>query len=124
VFVIEKEARMDPYQQLAAALAEDGILCRFQAPGQMVVSAQEGPVWPDRGNSFWVTYVQGRWHLFTWSPRGYAVSAGTNMARLCRICMAHESSAMPRVPAHIVEEFGLSELSEHEAQAVLAKMSK
>lgn len=45
---------MNPYQQLALALAGDAIRCHFQTPGQMVVSRQIGPVWPDRGNSFWV----------------------------------------------------------------------
>ena len=115
---------MDPYRQLAATLAEDGIRCYFQSPGQMVVSTQAGPVWPDLGNSFWVTHAGGRWHLFTWSPVGYRVPEGTDIARLCRVCMAHGSRAMAKVPPHIALEFGLSELSDEEAEAVYAEMDK
>src|SRR5262249_25755405 len=105
-------------------LAGDGIRCHFQSAGQMVVSAQVGPVWPDRGNSFWVTHAGGQWHLFTWSPVGYCVPEGADIARLCRVCMAHGSSAMPTVPARIVRECGRSELSDDEAEAVYAEMDK
>src|SRR5436853_3132794 len=48
---------MNTYEQLATALLQDGIRCQFQAPEQLVVSAQVGEVWPDCGNSFWVTHV-------------------------------------------------------------------
>jgi hypothetical protein len=115
---------MDPYRQLAATLAGDGIRCHFQTPGQMVVSGQVGAVWPDRGNSIWMTHAGGRWHLFTWSPVGYRVPEGADVTRLCRACMAHGPSAMPAVPAEIAQEFGLNELSDEEAEAVYAEMNK
>jgi len=115
---------MDSYRQLAAALAGDGIRCYFQTAGQMVVSAQEGPVWPDRGNSFWVTRTTSRWHLFTWASVGYRIPEGADVARLCRACMAYGSSAMPRVPAHIAGEFALIDLSDDEIDVVFAEMDK
>ena|SRR6266404_9153849 len=115
---------MDPYTELAAALAADGIRCHFQSPGQMVVSGQVGPVWPDRGNSFWVTHAGERWHLFTWAPIGYSVPDGAQIVTLCRECMAHGSSAMYVVPNHIVEQFALRELSGPETASVYADMEK
>lgn len=115
---------MDPYRRLAAALAKDGIRCHFQSAGQMVVSAQVGPVWPDRGNSFWVAHAGGRWHLFMWSPAGYRLPDAADIAKLCMVCMAHGSSAMAEVPAHIAAEFRLSELSDDEAAAVYAEMDE
>jgi hypothetical protein len=119
---VQMEMRMDPYQRLAKALAVDGICCRFQTPSQLVVSGQVGLVWPDRGNSFWVTHAGSGWHLFTWSPVGYRVSQYADIAALCRACMAHGDIAMPAVPQHIAQEFGLVELSEEEAEAVYREM--
>ena len=113
---------MNPYQQLALALAPDGIQCHFQSPGQMVISSQVGPVWPNRGNSFWVTHVADRWYLFTWSPVGYRIPETADVAALCRSCMAHESSAMGSVPTPIAQAFGLNELSDQEEAAVYAEM--
>jgi hypothetical protein len=108
----------DPYQRLAADLAGDGIRCQFQTRGQLVVSGQTGPVWPDRGNSFWVTHAGGYWYLFTWSPVAYRVPASADMPALCRTCMAHGDSAMSVVPPHIAQEFGLVELSDSEVEEI------
>jgi hypothetical protein len=74
----------DPYRILAAELAANGIRCQFHSPGQLVVSAQVGPVWPNRGNSFWVTNAGGRWYLFTWVPLGYRVPPNADMPALFR----------------------------------------
>lgn len=114
---------INPYQQLAAALAHHGIRCQFQAPGQMVVSNQSGAIWPDRGNSFWVTQVDGAWYLFTWSEVGYAVPHTTDMAALCRACMEQGTAAMYAVPPNIVQWFALRELADDEADRVLARMA-
>jgi hypothetical protein len=65
-----------------------------------------------------------RWYLFTWTPVGYRVPEGADVARLCRVCMAHGTIAMPTVPAPIAQEFGLSELSDEEAGAVYTEMDK
>ena len=114
----------DPYQQLALALAGEGIRCQFQTPGQLVISRQVGPIWPNQGNSFWVTHVGGGWYLFTWSSTGYRVPESADMAALCRSCLGYGESAMAKVPAHIGREFGLVELSEDEAEAVFREMDR
>lgn len=114
----------DPYKKLATALAADGIRCQFQRPGQMVVSRQVGPIWPNQGNSFWVTNIAGRWYLFTWAPVGYRVPDLEDMAALCRVCMGFADSAMARVPPDIVHDLGLIELSEQDAEAVYSRMEQ
>lgn len=112
----------DPYADLTSALASDGIRCQFQAAGQLVISRQLGSIWPDRGNSFWVTHVEGCWYLFTWSPVGYRVTEAADCAAVCRACMAFGTSAMYRVPSEIAEPFGLIELSPDEMDAVGERM--
>jgi len=108
---------LDSYQLLAKELAPDGIVCYFQQDGQMVVSSQRGPAWPDRGNSFWVTHHDDQWFLFAWTNIGYRIPQATDMAAVCRACMNHGTKAMYRVPPDIVRQFGLTELSEEEADA-------
>ncbi len=115
---------MDPYSELASTLANDGIRCQFQSAGQMVVSCQSGSIWPDRGNSFWVTHVAGRWYLFSWSPVGYRIPDSVDVATLCRTCMGFGDSAMYRVPIEIAQQFGLVELSEEDAEAVFREMDR
>jgi hypothetical protein len=112
----------DPYEELASALAGNGIRCHFHSSGQMVVSSQVGPTWPNRGNSFWVTHIGGRWYLFTWVPIGYRVPETADMAALCRICMGFGDSAMASVPPEIARVFGLAELSEEEEEALSRAM--
>jgi hypothetical protein len=114
----------DPYKELATALIPDGLQCQFQSAGQMVISRQVGPIWPNRGNSFWVTNVRNQWYLFTWGPVGYAVPATGDMAELCRTCMRCGSSAMAKAPPEIVDKFALVELSEDDLEAVYREMDK
>ena len=115
---------MNEYKQLAEKLAANGITCYHQSPDQLVISRQSGPVWPNRGNSFWVTRAGGAWHLFTWSPRGYSIPETTNIESVCRTCLAHGSIAMWEVPADIRQLFGLRELTDDEVNAVFSKMAK
>jgi hypothetical protein len=81
---------MGSYDELVAALAGDEISCYLQSPDQLVVSAQAGAPWPDRGNSFWVTRAGGAWHLFTWAPRGYLIPPSSDVAALCRVWGMYE----------------------------------
>jgi hypothetical protein len=74
----------DPYQ-LLDALAHEDIRCQFQTRGQLVVSRQVGPIWPNHGNSLWVTHAGGRWHLFTWTPIGYRVPESADIATVCGV---------------------------------------
>jgi hypothetical protein len=120
--MLETEPMDDAYRQLAQELAVDDIRCQFQSCGQMVVSRQVGPIWPDRGNSFWLTHAGGGWHLFTWVPRGYRVPPDISIADLCRTSMAHGDSAMGKVSSHIIQAFALSELTDDEEEAVYRAM--
>jgi hypothetical protein len=114
----------DPYRSLAIELAAHEIRCHFQTRGQMVLSRQMGPIWPDDGNSFWVTRTGNSWYLFTWSPVGYRVPGSVEMAALCRTCMARGDSAMADVPSDIAHAFGLVQLSASEMEAVNREMGK
>jgi hypothetical protein len=111
-----------PYIDLARALYPGGIRCAFQSRGRLVISRQVGPVWPDRGNSFWVTHAGGRWYLFTWAPNGYRVPAEADVAELCRACMSACDRAMGEVPADLIESFGLVLLSDEKAESVSRAM--
>ena len=102
----------EPYEFLSSTLAADDIRCHFQTPQQLTVSRQVGSIWPNAGNSFWVTHATGSWHLFTWSPIGYHVPDDVDIAELCRACMNHGTRAMHVVPEHIVENFRLERLSD------------
>jgi hypothetical protein len=115
---------MNEYEALAETLAAHGIKCRYQSRDQMVISSQDGPVWPNRGNSFWVTRVDEAWYLFTWAPIGYRAPAKVDMESLCRGCMDSGNIAMWKVPADIVEQFGLVELSDDDVDLVFSKMDK
>ena len=48
----------NPYIALAEALAAAGLTGQRSRPDQLIVSAQQGPVWPNRGNSFWLSQAQ------------------------------------------------------------------
>lgn len=114
----------DPaYSELERLLGADGIRCHFQSPGQFVISTQVGPVWPDYGNSFWVTHAGGKWHLFTWAPVGYLLPDPTHIADLCRALMNSSDRASSVVPASIVSAFGLSEVSDDEAEGIYKAMT-
>jgi hypothetical protein len=114
---------VNPYEHLAKELASDGIRCQFQRPGQMVVSNQSGAIWPDRGNSFWVTQVDGAWYLFTWSSVGYAVPVESDLAAVCRECMERSSTAMSTAPPDIMQRYDLRRLTDDEVDRVLAGMA-
>jgi hypothetical protein len=111
------------YQDIVAALAADGIICDFQNPEQLTVSRQVGSIWPNRGNTFWVTRATGTWHLFTWFQSGYAVPAHIDIIELCRTCMSFGSKAMHTVPDDIVQTFDLRELTNAEEEIVIAAIT-
>lgn len=103
----------DSYDSMTKALTEIGLVGRMQNKDQLVVSSQEGPVYPNRGNSFWLSRRDEVWYLSTWLPAGYRVPGDKDIVGLCSACMI-EDAAMYRVPADVVARFGLHELSEDE----------
>jgi hypothetical protein len=103
----------DSYEVVVKALAKLGLVGQMQREGQLVVSSQVGPVWPDRGSSFWLSRRQGAWYLSTWLPAGYRVPADQDLVALCSACMGGPS-ALYRVPPEVIERFRLRELTEKE----------
>lgn len=105
---------LDSYEGLTEALVEIGLTGQLQNPDQLIVSSQEGPVWPNRGNSFWLSGKDDAWYLGTWLPVGYKVPPGLDILALCSACMGSAASAVWRVPEEIIAQFGLQELDETE----------
>src|SRR5881628_1731158 len=105
---------VDPYTSLTEALEAVGLSAQRSRPDQLIVSTQEGPVWPNRGNSFWLSHHQGIWYLSTWAPTYYRVPANQDIAAVCSACMAAGTSAMFRVPPDIVARFGLQEIDDRQ----------
>src|SRR5580765_6041784 len=105
--------RLDSYSAVTEALAKLGLVGQMQNEDMLVVSSQQGPVWPNRGNSFWLSRKQGTWYLSTWLPAGYRVPSGQDLVALCSTCMSGPS-AMYRLPGEIIERFGLQELDDKE----------
>jgi hypothetical protein len=103
----------DSYDSMAKALANVGLVAQKQNENQLVVSCQECAVWPNRGNSFWLSRKEGVWYLSTWLPAGYEVPSDRDIVALCSACMVGPS-AMYRVPAGLVTQFQLRELDEDE----------
>ena len=107
---------LDPYQSLTSALAEVGLVAFQQTPGQLVVSTQHGPVWPNRGNSFWLTRENGYWYLVTWAPIAYQIPENESVIDLCVACINACSRAMGVVPEEIDKQFSLRRLGDTEAE--------
>ena len=111
----------DPYAVLAEALAARGWTTHLRGPDQMVISSQDGAVWPDGGNSFWVSHREGTWFLGTWAPVGYRVPRDQDVLAVCAACMGLGGPAMSRVPADVASRFGLQELASDEYGRVFSE---
>jgi hypothetical protein len=103
----------DSYDAVKTALSKLGLVGQLQGEDQLVVSSQQGPVWPNRGNSFWLSRKHGTWYLSTWSPAGYQVPPDQDLLALCSACMGG-TSTMSRVPPEIIARFELQELDQNE----------
>lgn len=107
----------DSYDSMTKALVKVGLVCQMLNENQLIVSLQQGPVWPNRGNSFWVSRKQGDWYLSTWLPVGYRLPVDQDVVALCLACMGGDS-AMYRVPAEVIARFKLQELDEKEYECL------
>jgi len=112
---------MMDYETLAQALTPHGITAQIR-PNQLVISAQHGPVWPNRGNSFWVHEHDGVWYICTWTPYAYRLPPEGSIASLCLECMSHGTTAMYRVPEELIDKYQLAELSEAEMDDLLTRI--
>ena len=114
IFLVSRDMETDPYIALTEALAAIGLTGERSRPDQLIISAQQGPVWPNRGNSFWLSHNEGLWYLSTWLPVSYRVPADQDIVRLCSACMNVGSLAMYRVPADIIARFQLQEIDDRQ----------
>ena len=110
----------DSYDSMSKVLEGLGLVGQVQNGDQLVVSSQEGPVWPARGNSFWLSHRQGIWYLSTWLPAGYSIPADQDIVALCSTIMSLATTAMYRISPEIVSRFGLRELDEDEYQRLFS----
>ena len=104
----------DSYASLTDALNDIGLIGEQSRPDQLIVSAQRGAVWPDRGNSFWLSRQEGTWYLSTWLPACYRIPASQDVVALCSACMKFGTSAMYQMPDEITTRFGLERISDSE----------
>jgi len=102
------------YAAITEALTAVGLIGQRSNPSQLIVSTQAGPVWPNRGNSFWLSCQDGIWFLSTWSPNCYRVPPQQDVVALCLACMESGTSAMYQVPEEVVTRFGLERISNDE----------
>jgi hypothetical protein len=110
----------DPYRLLTAELGKLGLTAQLRGADQLIVSVQQGPAWPDKGNGFWVSHKGGSWYICTWSPACDRVPPAKNIVALCSACMSFGESAMYRVPADIVARFELQEIDDREYHRLFA----
>src|SRR5687767_9308375 len=96
----------ESYTSLTSAVNAIGMTAQQMRPNQLVVSAQRGPVWPNRGNSFWLSLQSGTWYLSTWAPVCYRIPGDRDVVEVCAACMAFGTTAMYRVPDEIAARFG------------------
>ena len=111
---VRRDVQADPYISLTEALAAVGLTGQRSRPDQLIVSAQRGRVWPDRGTSFWLSHYQGVWYLCTWLPACYRVPTNQDVATLCSACMAAGTESMARIPPEIVARFELQEIDDRQ----------
>jgi hypothetical protein len=94
------------YREVASRMPS-GIVAYLLRKGQLVI-ARSRPCRPYDGNSFWITYRDGHWHVVTWAPRVYRAPEAVNVVQLCVELMDSCQEAMSEVPEPIVRSHGLT----------------
>jgi hypothetical protein len=99
----------DEFTEIEADLRDRRISAYRKRPGQLALSRQRGPAWPDAGNSFWICKLAGDWYVCTWSPHYYRVPPETPVLDVAEAFADVGKSAQYRVPDDLVARFGLFE---------------
>ena len=102
------------FGEIEQGLRDRGISAYRQGRRQVVLSRQRGPVWPDAGNSFWICRLGADWYVCTWAPYYYRVPASSWVLDVAEAFVDVGQSAQPRVPAELVNRFGLIETAHGE----------
>lgn len=112
----------DRYADMQQTLKQRGMCSYMQRADQLVASHQRGPAWPDRGNSFWVSWYGDRWHLCTWAFHAWRVPPETDVAELAEAFVAVGDIAQVDVPDEMIARFGLVRLNPDELDAFLNRL--
>lgn len=104
----------DEFSEIEQALQERGISAHRQRRGQLVLSRQRGPAWPDGGNSFWICRVGVAWYVCTWAPCYYRVPRCSPVLDVAEAFVDVGKSAQPRVSVELIARFGLVEVDHDE----------
>jgi hypothetical protein len=102
------------YEVMGMTLEKLGLTGQMQNEEMMNVSSQVGPVYPDRGNSFWLSRRDGVWYLSTSLPAGDRVLLDQDVGALCEACVGSGPSAMYRVPPELIARFKLGEIDNNQ----------
>ena len=102
------------YLRVAKRLASRSINAYFQAEDQLVISRQPDPAWANRGNSFWITYIEGQWYVGTWVPIHYKLPPNGDIVGLCAEFVDRGTAAQPTLPDDLISKYGLSHLTTEE----------
>lgn len=104
----------DEFTEIEQALRERQISFYRQRPGQLVLSRQRGPVWPDAGTSFWLARLNRDWYLCTWAPCYYRVPPSSSVLDVAEAFVDVGTSAQWRVPPELITRFSLTEINDDE----------
>jgi len=96
------------------ALRGRGLCSYVQKGRQIVVSRQRGPVWPDRGNSFWIARFGEAWYVVTWTPVAYRVPAEVSVVDVAAAFVDVGDKAQWRIPPEMIEQYRLEEVGREE----------
>src|SRR4051794_13436841 len=97
----------DEFTELEQGIRDHRMSAYRQRPGQLVLSRQRGPAFPDAGNSFWICRIAGNWYVCTWSPHYYRVPSEIAVLDVAEAFVDVGKSAQHRVPDELVARFGL-----------------
>lgn len=114
-----------PYESLREQLLPHHLECAIHNRHQMVISTQKGvSIWPNNGNSFWVTRATNNWHIFCWTSIGYSIRDESTLAACCVELIRSQSEAMHSIPEKTLSDFQLTKLTGEESKIILDSMYK
>jgi hypothetical protein len=120
----EENPIMNPsLSRVCQSLQTHSISVKIIDENQVVVSKQEGEVFPDKGNSFWITCDESEYFLCTWSPVCYRVTKESKFIALCVAFLNQGSQALPKIPSDLCERYEAIPLSDEETDILLGEES-
>ena len=109
----------DEFTAVEAGLWGRGVRCCREPPGRLVVSRQPWTGSLASGNSFWVCRTLGYWYVCTWGRHYYCLPDPSSVLDVAEAFAGVGTSAQARVPAALVERFGLVEAEPEDFEGFL-----